>query len=61
MTAVRASGATITIDKAWEAAQMAGFAEDIESMPIGMHTVLSEGGTNIAGGQRQRLLIARWC
>ena len=28
-------------------------------MPMGMHTVLSEGGTNLSGGQRQRLLIAR--
>ena len=28
-------------------------------MPMGMHTVVSEGGTNLSGGQRQRLLIAR--
>lgn len=54
-----ASGAMITIDEAWEAARMAGFAEDVESMPMGMHTVISEGGTNLSGGQRQRLLIAR--
>ena len=54
-----ASGAMITMDEALEAARMAGFAEDIESMPMGMHTVISEGGTNLSGGQRQRLLIAR--
>ncbi|MGV0027725.1 NHLP bacteriocin export ABC transporter permease/ATPase subunit [Phormidesmis priestleyi] len=54
-----ASGAVITMEEAWEAARMAGFAEDVESMPMGMHTVISEGGTNISGGQRQRLLIAR--
>jgi NHLM bacteriocin system ABC transporter ATP-binding protein len=54
-----ASGALITMDEAWEGARMAGFAEDIESMPMGMHTVVSEGGTNLSGGQRQRLLIAR--
>ncbi|BAU12365.1 ABC transporter related [Leptolyngbya sp. NIES-3755] len=54
-----ASGALVTMDEAWEAARMAGFAEDIESMPMGMHTVISEGGTNLSGGQRQRLLIAR--
>lgn len=54
-----ASGANVSIDEAWEAAQMAGFADDIEAMPMGMHTVISEGGGNISGGQRQRLLIAR--
>jgi NHLM bacteriocin system ABC transporter ATP-binding protein len=53
------SGALVTTDEAWEAAYMAGFAEDIEAMPMGMHTVVSEGGGNLSGGQRQRLLIAR--
>jgi NHLM bacteriocin system ABC transporter ATP-binding protein len=52
-------GGASTMDEAWEAARSAGFAEDIESMPMGMHTVISEGGTNLSGGQRQRLLIAR--
>jgi len=52
-------GALVTLDEAWEAARMAGLAEDIEQMPMGMHTVISEGGTNLSGGQRQRLLIAR--
>jgi NHLM bacteriocin system ABC transporter ATP-binding protein len=54
-----ASGALITVEEAWEAARMAGFAADIEAMPMGMHTIVSEGGTNLSGGQRQRLLIAR--
>jgi NHLM bacteriocin system ABC transporter ATP-binding protein len=54
-----AGGAQITLDEAWEAAQMAGFAEDIAAMPMEMHTVISEGSGNISGGQRQRLLIAR--
>ncbi|NJR49605.1 MAG: NHLP bacteriocin export ABC transporter permease/ATPase subunit [Leptolyngbyaceae cyanobacterium CSU_1_3] len=54
-----ASGSLITMEEAWEAARMAGFAEDVESMPMGMHTVISEGGSNLSGGQRQRLLIAR--
>ncbi|MEL7333256.1 MAG: NHLP bacteriocin export ABC transporter permease/ATPase subunit, partial [Cyanobacteria bacterium J06560_2] len=52
-------GALITTDDAWRAAKMAGFAEDIESFPMGMHTVISEGGSNLSGGQRQRLMIAR--
>ncbi len=54
-----AGNALMTLDDALEAAQMAGFAEDIAAMPMGMHTVVSEGGTNLSGGQRQRLLIAR--
>lgn len=52
-------GALISMEEAWDAARMAGFAEDIENMPMGMHTVISEGGANLSGGQRQRLLIAR--
>lgn len=45
--------------EAWEAARMAGFDQDIRDMPMGMHTMLSEGGGTISGGQRQRLMIAR--
>ncbi|OKH33023.1 NHLP bacteriocin export ABC transporter permease/ATPase subunit [[Phormidium ambiguum] IAM M-71] len=52
-------GALLTVEEAWEAAKMAGLAEDIERMPMGMQTIVSEGGTNLSGGQRQRLLIAR--
>lgn len=44
---------------AWEAARMAGLEEDIKEMPMGMHTVVSEGGGGFSGGQRQRLMIAR--
>nr|WP_225896300.1 NHLP bacteriocin export ABC transporter permease/ATPase subunit [Amazonocrinis nigriterrae] len=54
-----ASGAALTMEEAWQAAQMAGLADDIAAMPMGMHTVVSEGGSNLSGGQRQRLLIAR--
>jgi ATP-binding cassette subfamily C protein len=54
-----ASGAQITLDEAWEAARMAGLADDIAAMPMEMHTVISEGGGNLSGGQWQRLLIAR--
>ena len=46
-------------DDAWKAAEAAGSAEDIAEMPMGMQTVISEGSSNISGGQRQRLLIAR--
>src|SRR3712207_9447306 len=53
------SALNLTIDDAWEAARMAGLDEDIKSMPMGMHTVVSEAGSNLSGGQRQRLFIAR--
>jgi NHLM bacteriocin system ABC transporter ATP-binding protein len=50
---------TRTVDDAWDAAEMAGFADDIRAMPMGMHTYVAEGGSTLSGGQRQRLLIAR--
>jgi len=49
----------LTLDDAWRAAELAGLADDIRAMPMGMHTVVSEGGSTLSGGQRQRLLIAR--
>ena len=49
----------LTLDEAWEAAEIAGIADDIRNMPMGMHTLISEGQGGISGGQRQRLLIAR--
>ncbi|MDR3302327.1 MAG: ATP-binding cassette domain-containing protein [Spirochaetaceae bacterium] len=49
----------LTLDDAWAAAEMAGFAEDIRAMPMGMFTMVSEGGGGFSGGQKQRLVIAR--
>lgn len=49
----------LTLDDAWEAAELAGIAEDIHRMPMGMHTIISEGSGGVSGGQRQRLMIAR--
>ena len=49
----------LTLDDAWAAAELAGMADDIRNMPMGMHTLISEGQGGISGGQRQRLLIAR--
>ena len=51
--------APLTFGDAWEAARLAGLEEDIRQMPMGMHTLVAEGGANFSGGQRQRLLIAR--
>ena len=53
------SAPQLTLKEAWEAAEMAGVAEDIRAMPMGMHTIISEGSGGISGGQRQRLMIAR--
>jgi NHLM bacteriocin system ABC transporter ATP-binding protein len=50
---------TYTQEEAWEAARMAGLADDIKAMPMGMHTMLSDGGGTVSGGQRQRLMIAQ--
>ena len=48
-----------TMDDAWEAAELAGVADDIRDMPMGMHTLITEGSGGVSGGQRQRILIAR--
>ncbi len=47
------------LDDAWEAAEIAGVADDIRKMPMGMQTFVTEGGGGVSGGQRQRLMIAR--
>ncbi|MGW0311442.1 NHLP bacteriocin export ABC transporter permease/ATPase subunit [Streptomyces flavidovirens] len=53
------SGAEVfSQEEVWEAAEMAGLAEDIRRMPMGLHTMISGGGA-ISGGQRQRLMIAQ--
>ena len=49
----------LDMDAAWKAAELAGIADDIRRMPMGMHTVISEGSGGVSGGQRQRLMIAR--
>ncbi|MBI4861589.1 MAG: ATP-binding cassette domain-containing protein, partial [Candidatus Riflebacteria bacterium] len=49
----------LSLDEAWEAARVAGLDGDINEMPMGMQTVVCEGGTTLSGGQRQRLMIAR--
>ena len=53
------SAPQLSLDEAWEAAELAGIADDIRSMPMGMQTILSEGQGGISGGQKQRLMIAR--
>ncbi|CAM5593374.1 NHLP bacteriocin export ABC transporter permease/ATPase subunit [Streptomyces aurantiogriseus] len=47
-----------TPEEAMAAAEMAGLAEDIKRMPMGLHTIVSGSGS-VSGGQRQRLMIAQ--
>jgi NHLM bacteriocin system ABC transporter ATP-binding protein len=49
----------LTMKDAEESLRMAGLEEDIKQMPMGMHTVVPDGGGALSGGQRQRLVIAR--
>lgn len=49
----------LSLKEAWEAAEIAGIADDIREMPMGMNTMVGEGIGGISGGQKQRLLIAR--
>lgn len=49
----------LTLKDAEEAAAMAGLSGDIAQMPMGMHTMVPDGGSTLSGGQRQRLVIAR--
>ena len=49
----------LTVEDAWQAAELSGFADDIRAMPMGMYTIISEGGGGLSGGQQQRLLITR--
>ena len=43
----------------WDALRMACLDEDVRRMPMGLHTIVSEGGGEFSGGQKQRILIAR--
>ena len=38
---------------------MAGIADDIRAMPLGMSTIVSDSINTLSGGQKQRILIAR--
>jgi ATP-binding cassette subfamily B protein len=43
----------------WEALEVAQAADFVRAMPDGLESPITQGGTNVSGGQRQRLAIAR--
>lgn len=48
-----------TEDEMWEALTVAEAADFVAAMPGGLEATIAQGGTNVSGGQRQRLAIAR--
>ncbi|MHB8127907.1 MAG: NHLP bacteriocin export ABC transporter permease/ATPase subunit [Mobilitalea sp.] len=53
------SNRRITAEQVKDTVRLVGIENDIERMPMGLHTVVSENSTTISGGQKQRILIAR--
>ena len=56
---VIAGGRLVSQEDAWKAAELVALDDFIRELPMGMNTVLMEGGGSLSGGQRQRILIAR--
>jgi ATP-binding cassette subfamily B multidrug efflux pump len=48
-----------TDEELWEALRIAQGKDFVEAMPEGLQAPITQGGTNVSGGQRQRLAIAR--
>jgi ATP-binding cassette subfamily B multidrug efflux pump len=48
-----------TDDELWQALRVAQAADFVSAMPGGLDATIAQGGTNVSGGQRQRLAIAR--
>ena len=56
---LRHGKADATEDEMWEALTVAQAADFVRAMPGGLEAPIHQGGTNVSGGQRQRLAIAR--
>jgi ATP-binding cassette subfamily B protein len=48
-----------TDDELWDALEVAQAKDFVEAMPGALEAPIAQGGTNVSGGQRQRLAIAR--
>jgi len=49
----------LSLERVIEAAELAAMHDEIDMLPMGYETIIAEGGIDLAGGQRQRLAIAR--
>ncbi|ABD09765.1 ABC-type multidrug transport system, ATPase and permease component [Frankia casuarinae] len=58
-TNLRYGNPDATDDELWRALEIAQAKDFVEAMPDGLDTAIAQGGTNVSGGQRQRLSIAR--
>lgn len=53
------SNKEVSFEDVRSACQAAEILEEIETMPMGFNTIISEMGMNLSGGQRQRIMLAR--
>jgi ATP-binding cassette subfamily B protein len=58
-TNLRFGDRTATDQELWHALEIAQAADFVAQMPGGLNAPIAQGGTNVSGGQRQRLAIAR--
>ena len=49
----------MTPEQVWKLLEEVGLKEEIEQMPMGIHTLVTESGNTVSGGQKQRILLAR--
>jgi ATP-binding cassette, subfamily B, multidrug efflux pump len=56
---LRFANADATDEQLWHALEIAQARDFVSAMPGGLHAPISQGGSNVSGGQRQRLAIAR--
>lgn len=58
-TNLRFGDPAATDDELWQALEIAQAADFVRAMSAGLDTPINQGGSNVSGGQRQRLAIAR--